>query len=95
MKSLLAVAVGLCLASLIGPAVAVDEPAVRETVIDDGRARIEELRVRGQLQRVTVEPKGPAPRYEIIVGDGSRDFSEGANTSRGAAGKRVWNVFRF
>ncbi len=95
MKSLLAVAAGLFLASLIGPAAAVDEPVVRETVIEDGRARIEELRVRGQLQRITVAPKGLAPRYEIIVGDGSRDFSEGVNTSRGAAGKRVWNVLRF
>jgi len=95
MKVLLAAALALCLASWAGPALAVDEPAVRETVIDDGRARIEELRVRGQLQRITVSPKGPAPRYEIIVGDGSRDLSEGVNTSRGAAGKRVWNVLRF
>src|SRR5947209_16581015 len=37
------------------------EPAVQRTVIDDSRARIEELRVRGQLQKVTVEPKGRAP----------------------------------
>lgn len=72
-----------------------NEPNVQRTVIDDGRARIEELRVRGQLQKVTVDPKGRAPSYEIIVGDGSRDLSEGANTSRGAAGKRVWNVLRF
>jgi hypothetical protein len=95
MKVLPAAAIGLCLASLSGLAVAVDEPNVRETVIDDGRARIEELRVRGQVQRITVSPKGLAPRYEIIVGDGSRDFSDGVNTSRGAAGKRVWNVLRF
>jgi hypothetical protein len=72
-----------------------NEPAVRRTVIDDSGAHIEELRVRGQLQKVTVDPKGGAPRYEILVGDGSRDLSSGANTSRGATGKRVWNVFRF
>ena len=72
-----------------------NEPAVRRTVIDDSSARIEELRVRGQLQKVTVDPKGGAPGYEILVGDGSRDLSSGANTSRGATGKRVWNVFRF
>ncbi len=95
MKVLRAALLGLCFASLMSPAFAVEEPAVRETVIEDGRARIEELRVRGQLQRITVAPKGLAPRYEIIVGDGSRDFSEGVNTSRGAAGKRVWNVLRF
>ena len=72
-----------------------NEPAVRRTVIDDSSAHIEELRVRGQLQKVTVDPKGGAPGYEILVGDGSRDLSSGANTSRGATGKRVWNVFRF
>src|SRR6185369_15957163 len=37
------------------------EPNVKRTVIDDGRARIEELRVRGQLQKVTVAPKGNVP----------------------------------
>ena len=95
MKPSLAAALGLVLAALVGPAAAADEPVVRETVIEDGRARIEELRVRGQVQRITVAPKGAAPRYEIIVGDGSRDFSQGVNTSRGAAGKRVWNVLRF
>jgi hypothetical protein len=94
MKPVLAAVFAVALATLSAPALAVDEPAVRETVIDDGRARIEELRVRGQVQRISVAPKG-VPRYEIIVGDGSRDLSEGANTSRGAAGKRVWNVLQF
>ena len=51
--------------------------------------------MRGQLQKVTVDPKGRLPGYEILVGDGSRDLSFGANTSRGAAGKRVWNVLAF
>ena len=95
MKVLLAAALGLLCALLATPARAVDEPVVQETVIEDGRARIDELRVRGELKRITVSPKGSAPRYEIIVGDGSRDFSDGINTSRGAAGKRVWNVLRF
>jgi len=71
------------------------EPRIERIVIDDGRARIEELRVRGALQKVTVEPRGRFPNYEIITGDGSRDLGEGANTSRGATGKRVWNVFQF
>jgi len=95
MKSLVVAATALCLVSLAGPALAVDEPAVQRIVIDDGRARIEELRVRGQVQRITVAPKGAAPGYEIIVSDGWRDLSEGANTSRGAAGKRVWNILKF
>ena len=71
------------------------EPNVKRTVIDDGRARIEELRVRGQLQKVTVAPKGNAPGYEILLGDGAHPIGDDPGTSRGSAGKRVWNVFRF
>jgi len=71
------------------------EPNVRLTVIDDGRARIEELRVRGQLQKVTVSPKGNAPGYEVLLGDGVHMFADDPGTSRGSAGKRVWNVLRF
>jgi len=71
------------------------EPAVRHTVIDDSRARIEELRVRGQLQKVTVEPKGRVPGYEVLTGDGFHATADDPGTSRGSAGKRVWNVLRF
>jgi hypothetical protein len=71
------------------------EPNVRRTVIDDGRARIEELRVRGQLQKVTVAPKGNVPGYEILLGDGAHPIGDDPGTSRGSAGKRVWNVLRF
>jgi hypothetical protein len=71
------------------------EPAVRRTVIDDGRARIEELRVRGQLQKITVAPKGNVPGYEILLGDGVHPVGDDPGTSRGSAGKRVWNVLRF
>ena len=72
------------------------EPNVRRTVIDDGRARIEELRVRGQLQKVTVAPKGGAPGYEILLGgDGEHAVGADPGTTRGTTGKRVWNVLRF
>jgi hypothetical protein len=72
------------------------EPKVRRVVIEDDGARIEELSVRGQTQRIVVTPKvaGAAP-YEIITGDGSRELSPGAGSTRGAAGKRVWNVLNF
>jgi hypothetical protein len=72
-----------------------NEPRAQRTVVEDGRARIEELRVRGQLQRVTVSPKGRAPAYEILVGDGGRDVIDGPSPARGALGKRVWNVLQF
>ena len=76
--------------------VSVAEPKVENLVIEDDGARIEELRVRGQTQRIVVIPKrGGRVAYEIITGDGSRDLSAGANTSRGAAGQRVWHVLSF
>ena len=72
------------------------EPEVRHIVVEDDHARIDELRVRSVPQRIVVATKGTrVPNYEIITGDGSRDLGEGANTSRGAAGKRVWRVLDF
>jgi len=71
------------------------EPVVKRTVIEDGQTRIEELRVRGNLQKVTVAPKGRAPGYEILTGDGYHATADDPGTSRGSAGKRVWNVLRF
>lgn len=72
------------------------EPRVQQIVVEDEGSRIEELRVRGTTQRITVQPKvGTTKGYEILVGDGSRDLSEGINTTRGAAGQRVWHVLSF
>jgi len=72
------------------------EPNVKHTVIEDDGARIDELRVRGQTQRITVTPKGAIKKsYEIIPADGARDMSDSAGSSRGAAGKRVWHILSF
>lgn len=85
-----------CAQAAAAPAPAAAEPRVQHIVHEDEGSRIEELRVRGATQRITVQPKvGTAKGYEILVGDGSRDLGEGVNTSRGAAGKRVWNVLSF
>ena len=76
---------------------AAGEPAVRRSVIEDSGARIEELRVRGQVQRITVTTRlgNGTSRYEVIPADGARDMSDGASSTRGAAGKRVWNLMSF
>jgi len=73
------------------------EPAVRYIVIEDDHTRIDELRVRNVPQKIVVTSKAGkvSSTYEIITGDGSRDLSPGANTSRGAAGKSVWRVLDF
>ena len=72
------------------------EPAVQRTVLEDDGSRIEELRVRGQTQRISVKPKvGPRAGYEIIVGDGLREPPAGGNADKGATGQRVWHVLSF
>ncbi len=72
------------------------EPAVKRTVIEDGGARIEELRVRGEAQRIVVTPKvGIRKSYEIMTGDASRDAFDGTGGARSSAGKRAWNVLQF
>src|ERR1700744_4314920 len=44
------------------------EPNVTHTVIEDDGSKIDELRIRGQLQHVVVTPKvGIRKPYEIIV----------------------------
>ncbi|MCW5662601.1 MAG: hypothetical protein KIT35_02100 [Piscinibacter sp.] len=94
--TVLALAATGALAQEAAPAAPASEPRVERLVHEDEGSRIEELRVRGAVQRIVVTPKvGPKKGYEIITGDGSRDLGEGANTSRGAAGKRVWHVLSF
>ena len=74
----------------------VPEPKVQQIVVEDDHTRVEELRVRGQTQKVKVQPKNSkAPAYEIIVGDASRDLSAGPGSTRAAAGQRVWRLLDF
>lgn len=69
------------------------EPAVQRTVIEDMDTRVEELRVRGEVRRITVTPKHGGKPYEIIPAHGGRDPGPGAG--KGATGQRVWNVLDF
>jgi hypothetical protein len=71
------------------------EPKVQRTLIEDGGTRIEELRVRGQLQQVVVSPKGGAKPYRILTGEGAHGVDDGTPSSRGGAGQRVWHVLSF
>ena len=68
------------------------EPAVQRTVLEDRDTRIEELRVRGQVQRVVVQSKLPGVKaYEIVVREPARDTSHERRTS----GQRVWQILSF
>lgn len=68
------------------------EPAVQRTVVEDDGVRIEELRVRGQTQRIVVRSKiGSARPYEIVPGSGGRDPTQDKRSS----GQRVWSILSF
>ena len=72
------------------PVPSVPEPHVQRSVINDQSARIEELRVRGQTQRITVQPKGDlggkAPPYEVVPTNANKEA---------LSGQRVWQVLSF
>lgn len=68
------------------------EPDVQRQVLEDDNVRIEELRVRGQPQRLVVQPKTPGvAAYEILPPDPGRDTTP----ARQGAGQRVWRVLSF
>ena len=84
------------------PAPAVREPAgpprqnqkIEHIIVEDSGNRIEEVRVGGQSQSVTVQPKG-APAYEMRPSDMAR--SRPADRREGLSGgtNRVWNIVNF
>ncbi|MFT3816395.1 MAG: hypothetical protein QM750_01985 [Rubrivivax sp.] len=69
------------------------EPRVERIVTEDDGVRIEELRVRGQTQRIVVHSKlGSRTRpYEILPANGGRDLSQ----DKGSTGQRVWHILSF
>jgi hypothetical protein len=71
-----------------------NEPAVQHTRIEDEGSRVEEVRIRGEVRRITVTPKvGTTVPYEVLPAEGSRDLSQSG--SRGVAGQRVWHILTF
>ncbi len=95
MKTLLALTLTLLLpGAVLAQERTTTEPKVQRTVIEDDSVRIEELRVRGLSTSLVVKPKHAA-QYEVVPAPGGRDPSHGRGGSQGAAGQRVWNVFKF
>ena len=70
------------------------EPAVQKSVAEDDNVRIEEVRVRGQVQSITVTSKirgHKGSQYEIVPPSGARDPSVAGSSN----GQRVWHVLSF
>ncbi|MBL8337426.1 MAG: hypothetical protein U1F00_09690 [Rhodoferax sp.] len=64
--------------------------------VDETGTRIDELRVGGETQTITVSPKGSMPAYEVLPATANRAPSAGErNSASGSGGTRVWKIFGF
>ena len=84
------------------PLVQAPPPASRadqriETLVhEDAGSRIEERRYGGQTERITVQPKGGMPAYQVDPANLSRSRPDsGRNGLSGAGGQRSWSVISF
>jgi len=59
---------------------------------EDGATRIDELRVGGETQQITVQPKTGGASYEVKPPSSARGS---AATGTDTNGSRVWNVLKF
>ena len=62
---------------------------------EDAGNRIDEVRVGGQTQSVTVQPKSGAPAYELQPTDQARSRPGDGRDGFAERKQRVWNVFGF
>lgn len=64
--------------------------------IEDAGSRVDELRVGGQTQNISVHPKaGNMPSYEVQSPDGARSRAGSQNGAETNTAPRVWNVLKF
>jgi len=70
---------------------------VQRIVVEDAGSRVDELRVGGQTQSITVQPKTgtPLPAYEVNAQDGARARPGNLDASDSIKAPRVWNLGRF
>ena len=96
----------LALAALLAAtgAFAQDDPAapgrrnqkIERIVHEDAGSRIEELRVGGQTQTITVQPKADVPEYQVEPSNMARqrDRQDRSGSSE-TGGTRSWTVLKF
>jgi hypothetical protein len=61
---------------------------------EDAGSRIDELRVGGETQSITVQPAANVPAYEVRPMGAARGAS-GAAADNASAGSRFWNILKF
>lgn len=63
---------------------------------EDAGSRIDEVRVGGETQSITVQPKADVPAYEVLPSEATKGGGTAPSRSgAGATGSRVWNVLKF
>jgi hypothetical protein len=70
------------------------DQAIQRIRTEDAGNRIDELRVGGETQQITVQPKTGGAAYEVKPAEGARGTAP-ASTSNETNGSRVWNVLKF
>ncbi len=72
------------------------DPLIQRIRVEDAGSRIDEVRVGGQTQSITVQPKmGPSlPAYEVKPADTARGAAS-PTSQNDMMGSRVWNVLKF
>ena len=65
--------------------------------VDDGGAKVDELRYGGQTQSITVTPKNDRmPQYEVVPNNNnSRTNQQGGGDAGAGNGPTLWNVLKF
>ena len=63
--------------------------------IEDAGTRVDELRVGGRTQVISVQPKANVPVYEVQSPDGARSRAGSNSGAETTTAPRVWNVLKF
>jgi hypothetical protein len=89
---------GLSPLSSIGaatPATPLDQ-RIQHIEVQDADVRIQELRVGGETQTITVQPRNGLPAYEVVPANGARNRTiDGRDGGQGSVGARVWKLLNF
>jgi hypothetical protein len=70
------------------------EPKIENIHHEDAGSRINELRVGGETKRITVQPKGDIPPYELGTGSSNRNPAT-TEPGTGKGGSPGWKVLGF
>ena len=69
---------------------------IERIVHEDSGSRIEELRVGGQTQNITVQPKAEVPEYQVEPANMARQRErQDRSGSSESGGTRSWTVLKF